>query len=141
MPVPGHHAVHVHLGRAGLAAHVVAGQVGVFAAAQSHHVLQERAHRLGGRRANGMAHHLRLSPLDDVPLGVRDLLDDVGLHQVSAVHRGAHRPQQLQRRHRHGLAEADAGDVHPLHGAPGNHNALGLAGDVHPGLLPDAKGL
>ena len=52
--------------------------------------------------------------LDGVSGRVVDLLHDVGPKQPAAVDRGAHRRQQLQRRHRHGLAEADAGDVHPL---------------------------
>jgi len=78
-----------------------------------------------------MVHHRGRTALHKISSRVPDLFDDVGLHQVSAVDRRAGGVQKLQRRHRHRLAEADAGDVHPLDPRLVDQDAGALAGDVH----------
>ncbi len=79
--------------------------------------------------------------LDDRATLVGDFAHHVGLHAIAAVDHRADRVEQLQRRDRHRLAEADARQIHALDLFLGNEDAAGLAGNVHAGLRADAEGL
>ena len=135
MRARGHHAVHVHLRRAGLAADSIALDVGVVAAALLDHLLKQRAHGLRGFLANGMRPDLGRVLEQHLAALRHDAFDHVGPHQASAVDHRAGGGKQLDGRDRNRLAEAHPRQVNPLEPLPRDQYAARLAGDV------DARGL
>ena len=97
---------------AGFAGDAVAGHIGVFAGSLADHRLQNITHQIGGILGDHLPHHRRLRPLDDGAVGIQNLLDHIGLHQVAAVGHGGYRRNQLNRGNLKILPKAGGSQVH-----------------------------
>ena len=138
-------AVHIQLlGGAGLAADAVAGHIGVFAAAGAvaHLVLHHLPDDLAGTLADDLTAHICADLLNDIAVGIGDLIHHMGGDQIPAVDGGRNGGAHLQRGDGHGLTEGGGSQLHlaQLVGAVVLHK-VGLAGQVHAGAGGKAEGI
>ena len=138
-------AVHIQLlGSAGLAADAVTGHIGVFAAAGAvaHLVLHHLPDNLAGALADDLTAHICADLLNDIAVGIGDLIHHMGGDQIPAVDGGRNGGAHLQRGDGHGLTEGGGGQLHlaQLVGAVVLHK-VGLAGQVHAGAGGKAEGI
>ena len=138
-------AVHIQLlGSTGLAADAVAGHIGVFAAAGAvaHLVLHHLPDNLAGALADDLTAHVCADLLNDVAVGIGDLIHHMGGDQIPAVDGGRNGGAHLQRGDGHGLTEGGGRQLHlaQLVGAVVLHK-VGLAGQVYTGAGGKAKGI
>ena len=138
-------AVHVQLfGSAGLAADAVAGHIGVLAAAGTgaHLIFHDLADHVTGTLADHLTADIGADLLNDVAVGIGDLIHDMGRDQIAAVDRCCHRSAHLQRGDRHGLTKGRGCQLHfaQLAALVVLHKT-GLAGQVHARAVGEAKGV
>ena len=137
--------MHIQLlGSTGLAADAVAGHIGVFAAAGAvaHLVLHHLPDDIAGALADDLTAHVCADLLNDVAVGIGDLIHHMGGDQISAVDGGRNGGAHLQRGDGHGLTEGGGSQLHlaQLVGAVVLHK-VGLAGQVHPSAGGKAEGI
>ena len=138
-------AVHIQLlGGTGLAADAVAGHIGVFAAtgAVAHLVLHHLPDDLAGALTDDLTAHVCADLLNDIAVGIGDLIHHMGGDQIPAVDGGRNSGAHLQRGDGHGLTEGGGRQLHlaQLVSAVVLHK-VGLAGQVHPGAGGKAEGI
>ena len=129
-------------GGTGLAAHAVAGELGVARRAVGDDGLDQLAHLLGGVLADGLADDGFSVFFHHGPVLVQNLGDHVGLQDVAAVDYGGDGAHHLDRRGLHGLTEGHGGQLSVFHQlCLGVEDAGGLAGHIDPGLFQQPEGV
>ena len=106
-----------------------------------HHGLHHLHQRPGRLLRNHPPHDHRLQP--PLLVGADSLTDDIGPHELPAVHKSGDGRQHLQRRHRDTLAEAVRRQVAatPVVIFVRANQPAGLAAQSHMGRLPETKAL
>ena len=119
MDIPHNAPVLVDLRRARLSADAVTLDGRVFRSAFGYDQLQKLAHGCARLLADGIGYHLGLGSVEHGPVRRNRLLEQIGLHQPSAVDHRARRRNQLNRSDGHALSKADARQIHILDGLYG----------------------